>query len=500
MRYRLIKLNITMTYPVKWSMRKILRDYIQNFFDAIGTESFKDRFSGSYKDSMLIMQSDVPFDVDWLVYMGASSKRETGKSYAGRFGEGFKVSSLVAYRDYDLDIVMESKDWRIIVTEKTDDIAGVPTKFLAYRKYKREDDGFTRLYLMNTSEEDYKLFLKEKDYFFYKGNPHLGALLGSNYGHEVYFCPADSENEGMIFAGYQMRYLMRGYPFIVSNPYFIPDDDDRDREDLTMREADRCASIVVMDLSAKESLKLLIKLEKFWKTGGKNSLFSLNGIINKLIHNIERDEKCKNRFRTLYLDSLVSDFDKGIKRDRRHTAEGWFRNWNIENRRRVVKHDFTYLGIPDIAELCQKNGGFRVLRKARINELRYIRILEETASTCFDRLISYDSLPVCKIISNETAISEGLAKCARNEQIEYGLNHMRIKNNIRTICIKASLLKPDMFAEACSTYMHELLHQYGGERDRSFHKALEELAIETARSFDQLERFENEWQAIRRAA
>ena len=107
---------------------------------------------------------------------------------------------------------------------------------------------------------------------------------------------------------------------------------------------------------------------------------------------------------------------------------------------------------------------------------------------------------MCKIILNETAISQGLANCVRNDRVEYGLNHMRIKSNIRTICIKASLLKPDMFAEACSTYMHELLHQYGGERDRSFHKALEELAIETARSFDQLERFENEWQAIRRAA
>ena len=57
-----------------------------------------------------------------------------------------------------------------------------------------------------------------------------------------------------------------------------------------------------------------------------------------------------------------------------------------------------------------------------------------------------------------------------------------------------------MFAEACSTYMHELLHQYGGERDKSFHKALEELAIETARSFDKLERFENEWTAIQEAA
>jgi hypothetical protein len=489
-----------MSYPVKWSMRKILRDYIQNFFDAVGTESFKDRFSGSYKDNTLIMQSDVAFDVDWLIYMGASSKRNTGKSYSGRFGEGFKVSSLVAYRDYNLEIVMESKDWRIIVTEKTDEIAGVPTKFLAYRKYKREDDGLTRLFLMNTSEEDYKLFLEEKDNFFYTGNPHIGVLLGSNHGHEVYFCPADSENEGMIFAGYQMRYSMHGYPFIVSNPYFIPDDDDRDREHLTMRDADHCATIVIMDLSPKESLKLLIKLEKFWKTGGISSLFSLNSIIRELIHNIERDEKCKKRFRTLYLDYLVSDFDKGIKKDRRHTAAAWFTSWNTENKRRVVKHEFTCLGIPDIAELCQKNGGFRVLRKAGANELRYIRILEETANICFGRLISYDSLPVCKIILNETAITQGLANCVRNDRVEYGLNHIRIKSNIRTICIKASLLKPDMFAEACSTYMHELLHQYGGERDRSFHKALEELAIETARSFDKLERFENKWQAIQGAA
>ena len=36
MEYKIIPLNIVLTYPVKWGKYEILRDFIQNFYDSAG--------------------------------------------------------------------------------------------------------------------------------------------------------------------------------------------------------------------------------------------------------------------------------------------------------------------------------------------------------------------------------------------------------------------------------------------------------------------------------
>jgi hypothetical protein len=52
---------------------------------------------------------------DWLIPIGASTKREGGGSYAGYFGEGFKIASLCAIRDHGWNIEIRSRDWELMV-------------------------------------------------------------------------------------------------------------------------------------------------------------------------------------------------------------------------------------------------------------------------------------------------------------------------------------------------------------------------------------------------
>ena len=49
------KLNIAMTYPVNWSNYAVMRDYIQNFFDATGPSQFQDAFRYQYENQVLVM-------------------------------------------------------------------------------------------------------------------------------------------------------------------------------------------------------------------------------------------------------------------------------------------------------------------------------------------------------------------------------------------------------------------------------------------------------------
>ncbi len=115
-RKKLISLNLIFSYPVSWSRYKVLRDFIQNFYDAVGSDEWMDRFTYRLEEGLLVMEaSDVSFSYDWLIHIGASTKRDTENQYAGYFGEGFKIASLCALRDHGWEVSMESKDWGLEV-------------------------------------------------------------------------------------------------------------------------------------------------------------------------------------------------------------------------------------------------------------------------------------------------------------------------------------------------------------------------------------------------
>jgi hypothetical protein len=113
---RTIPLNLVYDYPVRWSKYKVLRDFVQNFYDSIGYREWSSRFKYSYKQGKLSMTAlDVSFSYEWLVPIGASTKRDGSNAYAGYFGEGFKIAALNALREYNWDVCAGSSDWQITV-------------------------------------------------------------------------------------------------------------------------------------------------------------------------------------------------------------------------------------------------------------------------------------------------------------------------------------------------------------------------------------------------
>ena len=143
MKNQQIPLNIVMTYPVYWGRYKVFRDFIQNFFDSVGIHEWKERFNYSYNDEKLSMWvENVVFSYEWLLHIGASTKREDiNHRHAGYFGEGFKIASLCAFRDFKWDVCMSSGDWSLKVTKLQKEIDGTNVDMLAYDVMpKRKDD------------------------------------------------------------------------------------------------------------------------------------------------------------------------------------------------------------------------------------------------------------------------------------------------------------------------------------------------------------------------
>lgn len=97
----LLPLDLAMDYPINWSFPQVLRDFIQNFFDAIGPEKFETEFIYDWHQNAdgdgfdLMMSTDHhPFSYEWLMYVGGSTKTASRGRYIGQYGEGFKMSVL----------------------------------------------------------------------------------------------------------------------------------------------------------------------------------------------------------------------------------------------------------------------------------------------------------------------------------------------------------------------------------------------------------------------
>ena len=262
------KLNILMSYPVKWTESAVIRDFIQNFYDALGYHAFSSGFHHDYSPEQrsITMWAAVSFDIEWLYYLGTSTKRKTGFLTAGKFGEGFKIASLIAYRDFSLSVEMESKDWRLKVGDLDDSIDGKPVKRLSYFVSDRIDDGKSVLTLKNVSPGLYAQFVETISDFYFPENKRFGKRIAIGEDFAVFHCAStdsSSKTFGYLYAAYQQRKKMN-IPVIICDHAFQIPDDDRDRRELHVSDAVRSVLRVIQKLSPEESFRFLEALCSYW--------------------------------------------------------------------------------------------------------------------------------------------------------------------------------------------------------------------------------------------
>lgn len=495
MKSEIIKLNILTSYPVKWNNFFVMRDFVQNFFDAIGYEDFFEGFKYKYDSGVLTMEGKTSFDLDWLCYLGTSTKRDPDTKSAGRFGEGFKVAALIAYRDFGYDITMESKDWRIIVTEEDEVIDGKAAKCLAYKKTNRKDDGFSRLILDKVDEKQYDEFELSIKGFFYRDNPFLGRCIYYDNGYGVY--EADNHETGILYAQYQSRYFIRGFPFVFSNPEYKPLRDDRDRVLFGRYDASICIMETINMMSRESAYDFLTQVRKYWSYNRKNLQIDFGEtIIDTLIWRIMGSQNLCELFCKEYGDEIVAACPHNADPRSRRIASSWYSTWCGKSNRKMVRSSFKKLGIMNIVELCDREGGFNEKRRPNEIERKYISILEKVALKEFSDLMVYECLPETQIIQNRSSVSDGCAltiKCRENKANRYG---MKVKLDIREVCVKSHYLRKEMFPEALATYLHELLHQYGSDSDHNFHTAIMLMDVQLSQIESQLNIYEEEWDAL----
>ncbi len=493
------KLNLVMTYPVHWGKFKVLRDFIQNFYDAVGPERFGTDFTYFYDEALglLKMQAKQGFSMDWLFYIGASSKRNTIQMQVGQFGEGFKIASLVAYRDFKWDITMESRNWKIHVTDAPDIIDKTEVRLLAYEIDEKEYCNNSILTLKNIDKDSYTKFENALDHFYYKENPNLGELITETKNCSVYLL---KKNSRLQYGALYSKGLYRASlyePLIICNHTYAPTFETREREEFGNLDIRKCLEDVINQIPSEANGSILRILKSYWNQSGRKSKLGYywDETIKHIIHRIAEDKNVIKDFHDEYKDQLVADFPIEEYGNKRKRALDWLSKSKRFGDRRLVYNEFRYLGIDELDHLCQEHNGYEILREANPKEQAYIDILERIAKDIFKEYICYETLPHCLIINNHT-INSGSASIIKISGGAKNILGVKIRYQIFNIRLQVNLLTAESFSEAVSVYMHELMHQFGGDGSKSFRKTIAAMALRMLQASERLSIYESEWKAV----
>ena len=385
-----VPLNIMTSYQVKWSKQQVLRDIVQNFYDDIGAKHFSRIFKTKYNPknhTVTISIESKGFNYEWLIHMGASTKQDKPGKFAGHFGEGFKIAALCALRDHNWKIKMRSRDWFIEVVIQSTLVDNKPLQQLAYNV--REDQTVsdkTVLSIQSFSKKDADLLQDVVLGFYYKENPLFADCIFENENVAIYE-RSEKQNpktiptsynaygEGIIYIGFQARgsFIL---PLVICNHHY--EIDGRDRHNIYLGTILDILIDTVDYIDARASLYLLEKLEKYWYDypDGKSDVDSWYSLMRKLICKIAYfDFDARMDFVNRHPNLVVCKRPINMQmRNEKTQALAW-KNLYLPDAH-LVQDNFSLLGYNNIVDLCEKAGGFNVLRKPDADEQQLLKILE----------------------------------------------------------------------------------------------------------------------------
>jgi len=499
-----IHLNLILDYPVNWSRYKVLRDLLQNFYDAVGYRAWRERFSYSHENEVLCLRAaNVGFSYDWLVPIGASTKRERPGEYAGFFGEGFKIASLCAIRDHDWQIEMASRDWELQVVVKDTTIDGRKLPALAYHLWKSprpRDDTVLALYPLS----DTAVLESALASFFYPENPLFGDEIWSDPSVAVYHRSSrpkpdsfpetyDDRGAGIIYAGYQALGSF-SFPLIIAQHNFRLND--RERNSFYRMDVVKVIDQVSRSIPAHCAFEMLEVFKGRWYSYPRKQydFDCWYPIIRSLTERISRDASQKKKWQEKYPKLLVAD---PVKRselaafNRRRQALDWLRGQPPGCR--LVQDGFARLGYPSLEEVCERDGGFVRVREPNRREAQRIGLLEALVEQILPRFFGEDPLPPCRVINSDRGVWRGMANCIRLSNPQPSPWGLIIQYRLPYVALQQRLLDEGRFHAAFSTYLHELAHVFGGDQSGRFSNALTEILQCTLCHRDEIAQAAEKW-------
>jgi len=452
----IMPLNIVTTYPVRWTKYKVFRDFIQNFYDSVGYLQWEKRFHYAYSDKVLSMWvEDIHFSYEWLMHIGASTKTSDSFANAGYFGEGFKIASLCAIRDYGWTLIMSSGNWELSVISQEQRIDDRKVSMLAYDIKEREEQNCSRLQMANITEEEFAVFKSSLNGFYYPENLMLGEKLwegregavytrsSSPYPEELPYT-SDFGRRGAVFCAYQ---LLGSNPFDLVVCLHRYKKEDRERNSLYSFDVVDIFKEISYYIDAYGAMKMLEKMRRYWNAKPKRrvDIHSWSPVISSLVQKISESREITKCFCDKYPDLLVLPVIFTIRdRNRRGQARAWLSEQN--KKYLLVQSGFKKLGYRTLEEACDEAGGFVVNDSANEQEQKGFELLENLIEELYAGFFEWKPIfPERKIIVNERASYHGMAKVYKKSKPLLNSKGIAIRYEIGEIYLKKSIFSKSFF-------------------------------------------------------
>ena len=505
---KIIPLNIVTSYPVRWGKYQVIRDFVQNFYDSVGYSKWCKKFQYDYlNDTLSVWIDDITFNYEWLLHIGASTKTAKSRNYAGYFGEGFKIASLCAKRDFRWEIEMQSGDWNISVIFIKQKIDNQQVEMMAYHLEQVSHTNRSILKISNFSNKDYKVFLDTLESFFYPENKILGKKVWSGENGAVYLRSKEKIVESLPYVReYGMKgAVFCGYQMLGTNPFELVvclhkyKKLDRERRTLYSFEVIDVFEDIANYIDAKGAMIMLEQMRKYWNTipNKRIDIDSWSEVINLLVWKIQSSIKVTKRFVEKYPNLLYQKKITSIAaKNRRTQAREWLA---MQDKKYVlVKETFQCLGYPSLEEVCAEHGGFvEEEQKLNLLEEKCFCVLETVCDRIFEGFFIMDDLrPERRIIRNKRAVYHGMAVVYKNRESLVNNKGLAIKYDVKEIYLKKTLFDSNGFYDGMATYVHELCHMFGSDASNSFGLALT-IAMEIMlANYDEIEKGRLRWKEI----
>jgi len=475
----IMPLNIVTTYPVRWTKYKVFRDFIQNFYDSVGYLQWEERFHYAYSDKILSMWvEDINFSYEWLMHIGASTKTADSFANAGYFGEGFKIASLCAIRDYGWNLIMSSGNWELSVISQEQRIDDRKVSMLAYDIKGREEQNCSRLEIANITEEEFAVFKSSLNGFYYPENLMLGEKLweggegavytrsSSPYPEELPYTN-DFGRRGAVFCAYQ---LLGSNPFDLVVCLHRYKKEDRERNSLYSFNVVDIFKTISYYIDSYGAMRMLEKMRRYWNAKPKRrvDIHSWSPVISSLVQKISESQEITKCFCDKYPDLLVLPVIFTIRdRNRRGQARAWLSGQN--KKYLLVQSGFKKLGYKTLEDMCDEAGGFVVNDSANEQEQKGFELLENLIEELYVGFFEWEPIfPERKIIVNEQASYHGMARIYKKRKPLLNSKGIAIRYEIGEIYLKKSIFSRSSFYNAVATYVHEFCHEFGGDSSNSF--------------------------------
>lgn len=450
------RLRILSSYGVKNTLDWVLRDWVQNFYDA---QKAKDRenpfdhikveFSTDSDVPWMTIFGDTYFDMEYLLFVGATSKAGNSK-FIGEKGEGLKITTLLALRDFGFEVYYESHNgasgWGAQAFFDDVTIGGKPEKELCFNieQFGSILNGTKIMITAKTEKAKENLAQLQKmnyqEWFAHSRNNYL--LPGNKITEHIYRKQGGSEGR-LFLAG-----IDRGEDYRLSFVYKVDTklkaDNDRDRKTLSA-------------VALSEALKVCL--------GTGNVPYEVySKIFSASEGDLLKDWSYDEEISAIKKNPNFLDYFKVYFKDRMHKLT-YAESSNTDCDNGTLER----LGV----KLVTDHRLVEILRSKRVKSLEIMISGIQSAEK-----VKAEGPTLNKVKLLQTVVSSAGIEAKRIEVFAPSTSESHIMGTYNTDYVRLNVClfegKGNTFANALATYLHELAHVAGSDESASFSDKLTE--------------------------